>query len=194
MTSEFIPHVLGLAALGVASGFLAGLLGIGGGIVLVPILTFFLQGQGVAAGLAVKMAIATSMAVILFTSISSVSAHHRRGAVDWRIVRRLTPGIVAGSLISSLGVFALLKGNVFALVFSAFMLFSAVQMLLGRQPAAARGLPGLPGLLGAGGRAARCRAWSGWAAASSASLSSPGVTCPCTAPSPPQPRWDFRSR
>ncbi|MDG9970294.1 sulfite exporter TauE/SafE family protein [Achromobacter mucicolens] len=150
MTFEFIPHFLGLAALGVASGFLAGLLGIGGGIVLVPVLTFFLQGQELAAGLAVKMAIATSMAVILFTSFSSVSAHHRRGAVDWQIVRGLTPGIVAGSLISSLGVFALLKGNVLAVVFSVFMLFSAVQMFRGRQPAAARGLPGAPGLLGAG--------------------------------------------
>jgi uncharacterized membrane protein YfcA len=64
--------------------------------------------------LAVKMAIATSMATIIFTSISSVRAHHKRGAVRWDIVKRLAPGIVVGSIIGSLGVFALLKGSYLA--------------------------------------------------------------------------------
>lgn len=70
-----------LAALGLATGFLAGLLGIGGGMLIGPFMTIILSSVGVAADLAVKMAIATSMATIMFTSISSVRAHHRRGAV-----------------------------------------------------------------------------------------------------------------
>ena len=73
--------IVELAALGVCTGFLAGLLGIGGGMLMVPFITIILAHQGVSADLAVKMAIATSMATIIFTSLSSVRAHHRRGAV-----------------------------------------------------------------------------------------------------------------
>ena len=70
-----------LALLGLLGGFMAGLLGIGGGMILVPFTSAILAAQGVGAELALKMAIATSMATIVFTSISSVRAHHRRGAV-----------------------------------------------------------------------------------------------------------------
>ena len=69
-----------LAALGLCTGFLAGLLGIGGGMIMVPFMTIILTHRGVAPELTVKMAIATSMATIVFTSISSVLAHHKRGA------------------------------------------------------------------------------------------------------------------
>jgi uncharacterized membrane protein YfcA len=85
-----------LAALGLATGFLAGLLGIGGGMLIGPFMTIILSSVGVAADLAVKMAIATSMATIMFTSISSVRAHHKRGAVRWDIVKGLAPGILIG--------------------------------------------------------------------------------------------------
>ena len=88
--------IVELGVLGLATGFLAGLLGIGGGMLLVPFLTYILGARQVAPDLAVKMAIATSMATIMFTSISSVRAHHRRGAVRWDIVQRLAPGIVLG--------------------------------------------------------------------------------------------------
>lgn len=88
-----------LALLGVAGGFLAGLLSTGGGMVMVRVLTFIPSGRGVPSELAVKMAIATSMAAILFTSVSSVFAHHRRGAVPWDIVKHLAPGLVFGSLV-----------------------------------------------------------------------------------------------
>lgn len=81
--------VFELALLGIASGFLAGLLGIGGGMVMVPVLTYLLTGLGIAAELGVKMAIATSMSAILFTSISSILAHQKRGAVRWDIVKHL---------------------------------------------------------------------------------------------------------
>src|SRR5687767_8584863 len=143
--------ILQLLILGCFTGFLAGLLGIGGGMLLVPFMTLLLSAHDVPAVLSVKMAIATSMATILFTSISSVRAHHRRGAVRWDIVRTLAPGIVAGGLLSGAGVFALLKGTTLALVFALFVGFSATQMLLNRKPAASRQLPGPAGRFAAGG-------------------------------------------
>ena len=143
--------ILELAALGLTTGFLAGLLGIGGGMIMVPFISAMLGARGVAPGLAVKMAIATSMATIIFTSISSVRAHHKKGAVRWDIVRGLAPGIVGGAMVASLGVFSLLKGALLYFVFASFVSFSAVQMFLNKKPAATRQLPGMPGLLGTGG-------------------------------------------
>lgn len=140
-----------LITLGLCTGFLAGLLGIGGGMIMVPFLTIILSGKGVAPDLAVKMAIATSMATIIFTSISSVRAHHKRGAVRWDLVKGLAPGIVLGGAIASMGVFALLKGASLALFFAAFVSFSATQMFLDKKPAPSRQVPGTAGLLGAGG-------------------------------------------
>jgi uncharacterized membrane protein YfcA len=140
-----------LAALGLLTGFLAGLLGIGGGMVMVPFLTLMLGDQGVSADLAVKMAIATSMATIIFTSVSSVRAHHKKGAVRWELVKGLAPGIVMGSFLASMGAFAALKGSYLALFFALFVGFSATQMFLDKKPAPNRQVPGTPGLLGAGG-------------------------------------------
>ncbi|MBP6617757.1 MAG: sulfite exporter TauE/SafE family protein [Burkholderiaceae bacterium] len=140
-----------LAILGLCTGFLAGLLGIGGGMLMVPFVTIILTARGVSPDLAVKMAIATSMATIVFTSISSVRAHHKRGAVQWGIVKNLAPGIVLGAMLASLGVFAVLKGTSLALFFAAFVGFSATQMLLDKKPAPTRTLPGPVGLLGSGG-------------------------------------------
>lgn len=141
---------LELAALGLCTGFMAGLLGIGGGMLLGPFLTLILSARGISADLAVKMAIATSMATIIFTSISSVRAHHRRGAVQWRLVRGLAPGIVLGSMVGSIGIFSVLKGTTLALVFAGFIGFSATQMFLDKKPKPGREMPGFAGLLGAG--------------------------------------------
>lgn len=143
--------IVELALLGLATGFLAGLLGIGGGMIMVPFISAILGARGVAPGLAVKMAIATSMATIIFTSISSVRAHHKKGAVRWDIVKSLAPGIVLGAMVASVGVFAVLKGSALALVFAAFVGFSATQMFLDKKPAPTRQIPGTAGLVGAGG-------------------------------------------
>ena len=140
-----------LAVLGLCTGFLAGLLGIGGGMIMVPFLTYLLGARGVGPDLAVKMAIATSMATIIFTSVSSVRAHHQRGAVRWDVAKRLAPGIVLGSLIASLGVFAHLKGSYLAIFFGLFVGFSATQMLLNKKPKPSRQLPGPAGQVAAGG-------------------------------------------
>src|SRR5215510_9949815 len=106
---------------------------LGGGMLMVPFITIIMGHRGVPADLSVKMAIATSMATIIFTSISSVRAHHKRGAVRWDIVKRLAPGIVIGSLAGSLGVFALLKGTALAIFFALFVGFSATQMFLDKK-------------------------------------------------------------
>ncbi len=143
--------IIELALLGLSTGFLAGLLGIGGGMMMVPFITIILSGRAVEPDLAVKMAIATSMATILFTSISSVRAHHRRGAVRWDLVKGLAPGIVLGGAVASLGLFAILKGSSLALFFAGFVGFSATQMFLDKKPAPTRQVPGTGGLIGAGG-------------------------------------------
>jgi uncharacterized membrane protein YfcA len=140
-----------LVLLGLCTGFLAGLLGIGGGMLMVPFITIILGHRGVLPNLAVKMAIATSMATIIFTSIASVRAHHRRGAVRWDIVKLLAPGIMLGGLIASVGVFSLLKGTWLALFFAGFVGFSATQMLLDKKPVPTRTMPGVGGQLAAGG-------------------------------------------
>lgn len=142
--------IVELLALGVAAGFLAGLLGIGGGMLMVPVLTFILSARGVDAGLAVKMAIATAMATIVFTSVSSVRAHHHMGAVRWDIVRGMVPGIVFGGLLAGAGAFALLKGQWLATLFAAFTAFSAWQMMLDRKPRAGRQMPATAGQFAAG--------------------------------------------
>lgn len=142
--------ILQLVVLGLFTGFLAGLLGIGGGMIMVPFISAILAGRGVPVDLSVKMAIATSMATIIFTSVSSVRAHHKRGAVRWDIAKRLSPGIVLGAALASLGVFALLKGSWLALFFAGFVGFSATQMLLDRKPKPSRTLPGTAGQLAAG--------------------------------------------
>lgn len=150
---EFLDPALivELLLLGTVTGFLAGLLGVGGGMMMVPFQTLILTHRGVEPSLAVKMAIATSMSTILFTSISSVRAHHRRGAVRWDIVRRMAPGIVAGGFIAGAGAFAAIKGSALSLLFALFVGFSATQMLLDRKPAPTRQMPGALGTAAAGG-------------------------------------------
>jgi uncharacterized protein len=156
--------IVELLALGVVVGFLAGLLGIGGGMMMVPTLTWLLTQRGVETGHAVKMAIASAMATIAFTSLSSVRAHHRLGAVRWDVARSMSPGIIFGGLLAGAGAFAVFKGRGLALLFALFLTYMAVQMLLDRKPRPGRQLPGpwgcatagsvigfVSGLVGAGG-------------------------------------------
>ena len=140
---------LGLLLLGSVTGFLAGLLGVGGGMMLVPFITALLTVQGFPAALVVKIAVATSLATICFTSLSSLRAHHARGAVRWDIVRLLAPGIVVGSLLGA-QVARALPAAVLALLFALFVGVSATQMLLERRPRATRRLPRGAGMVGAG--------------------------------------------
>jgi uncharacterized protein len=138
-----------LLAMGLITGYLAGLLGIGGGMIMVPFITFILAGRGYPADMVVKMAVATSLATICFTSLSSVRAHHQRGAVLWPVVLTLAPGIVLGSLVGA-QLAAALPGRIMGALFALFVAFSATQMFLNRKPKPSRKLPGQIGMYGVG--------------------------------------------
>jgi uncharacterized protein len=142
--------ILELALLGTATGFLAGLLGIGGGMLMVPFMTIILTAKGYPGEYTVKMAVATSLATICFTSLSSVRAHARRGAVLWPIVRVLAPGILLGSLAGAQLAVAL-PGKALGVLFAIFVAFSATQMFLDRKPKPSRTMPGALGTFSMGG-------------------------------------------
>ncbi len=142
--------ILELALLGICTGFLAGLLGIGGGMLMVPFLTFILSSKGFPADYTVKMAVATSLATICFTSLSSVRAHHQRGAVLWPVARLLAPGILVGSALGA-QIAVALPGKVLGVLFALFVGFSATQMFLDRKPKPTRTLPKGLGMLSMGG-------------------------------------------
>ncbi len=135
--------------MGATAGFMAGLLGIGGGMIMVPFMTMILESKGVDAEHVVKMAVATSLATICFTSLSSVRAHHKHGAVLWPVARLLAPGILLGSLIGA-QIAAALPTRILSLLFALFIAYSATQMFIDRKPKASRTLPGKPGMFGVG--------------------------------------------
>jgi uncharacterized membrane protein YfcA len=136
-------------AIGAAVGFLAGLLGIGGGAVMVPLLVFVFTAQGLPGEQILHIALGTAMATIMFTSIASMRAHHAHGAVDWKIARALAPGILAGSFSA-----ALLAGFIptrpLALIFTVLVFYAATQILFDLRPKSTRDLPGAAGLFCAG--------------------------------------------
>ena len=144
-----ISLILLFLLLGTFTGFAAGLLGIGGGMLMVPFITMLLTARDFPRELIVHMAIATSLSTIMFTSLSSVRAHHKRGAELWPVVKVLAPGILIGSWI---GPWIGTKLNSFglALFFAIFVGFSATQMLMDKKPSASRELPQAPGMFGAG--------------------------------------------
>ena len=141
--------IIELALLGLGTGFLAGLLGIGGGMLMVPFITIILSGRGVGPDLSVKMAIATSMATIIFTSINAVLEHQRKGAVRWELVRWMTLGILLGAGVGALTA-AAIQGPQLQKIIGVFALVIAVQMALELKPKASAGVPGKSGLTLAG--------------------------------------------
>ncbi|NOL48652.1 sulfite exporter TauE/SafE family protein [Pelistega europaea] len=157
--------VLSLLCLGCFSGFMAGLLGVGGGMIIVPFLTLlFTMQQLVVPEYVVHSAIATAMATIIFTSMSSMRAHHKRGGVIWSIVAQFTPGIILGGFLSGTVIFRWLDMAWLSLVFAVFVLYSSYNMMSNKKPKPSRQLPGwfgmvcvgvgiglVSGLVGAGG-------------------------------------------
>ena len=136
-------------AIGLAVGFLAGLLGIGGGMVMVPMLVFVFTAKGFPVEHMMHLALATALATIAFTSLSSVRAHHRHGGVDWAVARTMAPGILAGSLAAAL-VAGFIPTRPLAIFFTGFMFYAAAQMFVEIKPRAGRQLPGRAGLFAAG--------------------------------------------
>jgi uncharacterized membrane protein YfcA len=134
---------------GIIAGVLSGLLGIGGGVVIVPMLVYCFTIQAVRPDTIMHLALGTSLASIIFTSISSCLAHHWRGAVDWEIVWRFIPGILTGTfagtfLASNLST-GFLKG-----FFSLFLFIIATQISLNKKPKATRDLPASLGMFSLG--------------------------------------------
>jgi uncharacterized membrane protein YfcA len=141
---------IALCAMGIFGGFAAGLLGIGGGMILVPFMTMIFTALHFPPQLLVHMAIATCLATILFTSVSSVRAHHLQGAVLWPVVALLTPGILIGSWVGPwLG--KQMNSTLLALLFGVFVAAAATQMLVESKPSATKALPGKGGMFAAGG-------------------------------------------
>src|SRR5687768_5672648 len=127
-------------AAGVAAGFLSGLLGIGGGLVLVPVLAAVFSMQQVDSAVVMPLTLGTSLATILFTSLSSVRAHHKRGAVDWEIVRRMAPGVAIGAGAGALAAVQLPTGAL-QIGFVLFASVAATQLLFGADARTVRCLP-----------------------------------------------------
>jgi len=136
--------------LGAVAGILAGLMGIGGGLVIVPMLVFCFAGLGFPDAHIMHLALGTSLASIIFTSISSFMAHHRRGAVHWDIVWRVTPGIIVGTLLGAY-IASLMSTDILKSFLVVFLYYVAAQMLLGKKPKASREMPETVGMFGVGG-------------------------------------------
>jgi uncharacterized membrane protein YfcA len=134
---------------GLLAGFLAGYLGIGGGLVLVPILSWIFSRDPALEGMAVQMAVATSLATMLFTSMSSILAHHKRGAIMWALVKQMIPGLLVGALLGSF-IADLIGNNALGNVFGIFALLVGIQMLRGSGESGNKSIPGRFAVLSTG--------------------------------------------
>ena len=134
--------------MGLFVGFFAGLLGIGGGLILVTLMVYMFTLQGFPADRLLHLALGTSITSIVFTSISSLRAHHKHGAVRWDILRVAVPGLVIGTLLGTV-VADQLKSKYLAIFFVVFVYYSAVRMFANVKPKPTRQLPGKVGMTAA---------------------------------------------
>ena len=147
-TIDWLPLVAALAGAGAVGGVLAGLLGVGGGIIIVPVMDFALTSVGVDPAVALHLSVGTSMATIVPTSVSSSRSHARRGSVDYETVKKWSPAIVIGALLGS-QVAASVDARIVAGVFGIVAGLAALKMVLPLDHVVLhRGMPrGLPGAL-----------------------------------------------
>jgi uncharacterized membrane protein YfcA len=128
-----IEIILDSLILGAVSGLLAGLFGIGGGLIIVPMLAMLFAAHGFEPDLVMIMAVATSLATIIFTSLSSILAHHRLGSVLWDKVYRLGPGIMIGAAAGAI-IADYVASEVLRLLFIVYLIIVAIQLLFQVQP------------------------------------------------------------
>ena len=140
-----------LAYLGIGAlvGFCAGLLGIGGGVVMVPLLVMVFKAHGVSPDHVLHLALGTALAAMTFTSVSSMRAHSSHGGVDWNIARAMSPGMLAGSFAAALAA-GLIPTRPLAIAFTIFVFYAATSILFDLKPAGTRPLPGTAGFFTAG--------------------------------------------
>jgi len=172
-TIQWLPMLAALLGAGAAGGLLAGLLGVGGGIIIVPVLDLALTLAGVDPAVAMHVAVATSMATIVPTSISSSRSHARRGAVEGDVIRRWSLPIVIGSLAGAL-LASSVDARVLSGVFGAVALFAALKMLLPLDHVVLR--PSLPGGVGGAALPASIGAVSAMMGIGGGTLSVPSMT------------------
>jgi len=144
---EALPYYL---LLGAVAGMLAGMLGIGGGLIIVPVLAFTFKAQGFDEEIIMHLALGSSLATIVVTSLSSIRTHHLHGAVMWPVVARLSGGIVVGALCGA-WLADQLAGSRLQKLFALFTLLVAAQMAFELRPAASRQLPRAAALAVVGG-------------------------------------------
>lgn len=135
---EFVLYAL----LGAIAGTSAGLLGIGGGLIMVPALLMIFPEIGINGDHMVHMAIGTSLGAIVFSSISSVYSHHRHGGVMWGLFAKVAPGVVLGAVLGS-AIAHYLPGDILKRIFGSLEILIAIHMGIGRQPAPSRQLPSI---------------------------------------------------
>ncbi|MDI3336125.1 sulfite exporter TauE/SafE family protein [Defluviimonas aestuarii] len=128
---ELMPMLALLLAIGAFAGVIAGLLGVGGGIILVPAFFYAFSGLGYHGPDLMQVCLATSLATIIVTSIRSVLAHNRKGAVDWAILKGWAPGIAIGAVLGVLAV-AQLRTPALQAIFGCLALVVAFYLGLGR--------------------------------------------------------------
>jgi uncharacterized protein len=149
MFTTLLPY-LAYLSVGAIAGVLAGLLGVGGGLIIVPMLMFCFTRLGLPPDSMMHLAVATSTASIAFTSLSSFLSHHKRGAVAWAAVRRITPGILVGTFCGTF-VASRLSTHGLKAFFCVFLAYVVGQMLLDKKPQPSRELPGALGMTCVGG-------------------------------------------
>lgn len=142
---EFLLYL----ALGASAGLLAGLFGVGGGLIIVPVLVFSFTLQGFDSSVLTHLAVGTSLATIIFTTILSVRAHHRAGAVNWKVFAWMTVGILIGAGLGSVTA-SFIAGPDLQKIIGVFAIVVAIKMALDFKPKVGRGLPGKPALAMAG--------------------------------------------
>ncbi|MDO4997545.1 MAG: sulfite exporter TauE/SafE family protein [Neisseria sp.] len=152
--------IAALLAVGVFAGFIAGLFGVGGGLILVPVVLWLLQVQGIDNGYAQHLAIGTSFAVMVFTSFSSARAQYKKQAVDWAVFRSMSGGVLIGVALGAI-IAQYLPNTGLQIFFIVFTVIIAVRALMGIKPTPTRALPKTGGLFGAGGIIGVLSSWVG---------------------------------
>jgi hypothetical protein len=138
---EFLVYLI----LGGFAGTLAGLFGVGGGMIIVPVLVYSFAARGFSADVLTHMAVGTSLATIAFTSINAIRAHHLKGAVRWPLFIWMTLGIVFGTVLGAFTA-ALIDGQLLQKIIGVFAILVAIQMAFELRPKATLDAPGKPGL------------------------------------------------
>ncbi|WP_319406948.1 sulfite exporter TauE/SafE family protein [uncultured Desulfosarcina sp.] len=145
MTAILFMYIL----VGAVAGILAGLLGIGGGLIIVPMLVFCFVRQGIPDTIIMHLALGTSLASIMFTAVASFRAHHKHGAVHWDVVKKIVIGIFTGTFLGST-IAAHLSTRFLKGFFVVFLYYVALQMLTSKKPKPSRQIPGHVAMFGVG--------------------------------------------